>query len=251
MSSAGPTGDFWLTSHDGVNSSRLIGDRPFGIGLATGLLAELVRGEWCELWDGELFRTTADPPADAALWELLVKMEEDEAQWPPQPPPRPTRSRTYIGVHARPEQGQVGYPVPIETRPAGRGHQVREWMSYLANKRRAETLVGERLARHELVSRVERGWLFKTMRYVPCDTVVTGNPASLIRCCAQRGYQLPWSGLFLTGLYLATGLHQHALATLTPDEHSALLSQLKGLDEKSRKLLKAANVAVGDAAAVR
>jgi hypothetical protein len=251
MSSAGPTDDFWLTAHDGVKSMRVIGERPLGIGLAAGFLAELVHGKWCELRDGELFRTTADPPNDAALRALLAKMDDDERHWPPASTPVPPPSRTYVGTHLRPQHDLVWQPAPRETRPAGRGHQVREWMSYLANKKRAETLAGDRLVDRGLVLREERGLVFKTVRYTPRDTIVTANPASLIRGAAQRGYRLPWSEQFLAGLYLATGLHHYALATLEPDEHQTLLALLKDLDEPSRALLKAADIAVGDAAAVR
>jgi len=256
----GPSDEFFLAAHDGVKCSRVLADRPLGIGLATGLLAALVRGDWCQLWDGELFRTGAGQPRDEALYALLARMEEDEQDWPP--PPIPPAPRTYIAAHARTPYSQAwtpearddwrAPPVPQETRPAGSGHQVREWMAYLANKRRAEALVGDRLASRGLVWREERGLPgFRSVRYVPRDTIVTGNPASKVRTAAERGSALPWSGLFLAGLFLATGLHQHALATLKSSEHSTLQSLLQGLDEQSLELLKTAQDAVGNAAAVR
>jgi hypothetical protein len=254
MPSAGlerPTDDFWLAAHDGVGvkSPRVIGDRPFGLGLATGLLAELVHGGWCQLWDGQLFRTAgADQPRDAALRALLDKMAQDEKHWPPTPVP--PASRTYVGVHVRAPYGLVWPPVPRQDHPAGRGHQLRDWIAYLANKR-AETLVGERLTRSGLARPEQHGLVIKRTRYVPRDTNVTGRPASRLQIAAQRGSSLSWSDRVLAGLCLATGLHQHALYALTSGEHDRLLTLIKGLDGPLRELIRAADAAVGDAAAVR
>ena len=89
MPSAEPTrltDDLWLAAHDGVKGARLIGDWPLGVGLATGLLAELVHGGFLELRDGELFRTAAELPDDPALRPLLIKMEAEEQTWPPPAP---------------------------------------------------------------------------------------------------------------------------------------------------------------------
>jgi hypothetical protein len=50
-------------------------------------------------------------------------------------------------------------------------------------------------------------------------------------------------------LFLATGLHQQALSTLTVAEHAVLSGQLEqGLDKPVRELLRAADTAVGEAA---
>ena len=87
------------------------------------------------------------------------------------------------------------------------------------------------------------------MRYVPYDSVAAGTPASRISGNLRSSRVLSWSELFLAGLFLATGLHHHALFTLDPAERSRLTQQLgRGLDEMSRELLKAADAAVGEAA---
>lgn len=251
MPSAGSTrltDDFWLAAHDGgFDGKRLIGDWPLGIGLATGLLAELVRNAWCELWDDRLFRTRLDEPQtprDPALHAVYEQMKEDEKDWPPPPP----RSRTYIGAHA---QERAGLAWPLEpTRPPGPGHDVRQFMSWLVYDNRAEKLVGDRLARDGLVRRETHRRRFRgtTVRYVPCDTTVLGFPGSAITNAAHNNLELPWQGTVLAALFYATGLHEHALATLTQDEHAALLKQIKGLNEAWRVLLRAADAAVGDAA---
>jgi hypothetical protein len=44
------TDDLWLAAHDSVNGKPQIGDWPLGVGLATGLLAELVHGKLRVRW---------------------------------------------------------------------------------------------------------------------------------------------------------------------------------------------------------
>lgn len=251
-----PTDAFWLTAHDGIKASRLLSDRLLGIGLATGLLAELVHGDWCQLWDDALFRTAAASPADdAALSAVLARMEEDEEHWPPSPsspaPVPPATPRVYVGVHVRPQSGEFWPPSASKTRPAGRGHQLGQWMAYLANGRRAEMLVADRLAGKRLARCERHGLVVRTVRYVPCDTVVAGYPASMIRTAAERGLAMSWSEKFLAGLYLATGLSQYALATLSTDQHTTLLNLIKGLDDTSKALLKAADDAVANKTTAR
>ncbi|BCJ50057.1 hypothetical protein Asp14428_15320 [Actinoplanes sp. NBRC 14428] len=256
--SAGPTGDFWLTAHDGVGKTRLLGDWPLGIGLAAGLLAELIHGGWCRLNEGRLFREDADAPADAALRALLDQMRLDEKDWPPSS--RQPRQATYRAVHALPDVGaywpRAAPAVSIrpsavgQFHPRGLGHDLREYLSWLAYDGRADLLVGERLVRVGRVRREERRRVFggTTVRHEPVDFNVTGFPASRIRTAVQHGLKLSGADLLLTGLLLVTGLDQHALFTLTSACRSELLSRLKALDGQSRALLKAADVAVSDAA---
>lgn len=260
MSGIGPSDALWLAAHDGAGHARLIGDRPLGLGLATGLLAELVHCGWCQLWDGRLFRKEASPPADLVPRALLTQMMVDEQNWPPLPaepdhwhPEAVLPPGTYVGAHAPRSPGHGRSPARhavAETRPPGPGHDVAEWMSWLAYEGRAEGLVGDRLARLTLVMRDERRRLFggTTVRYIPRDLNVTVYPASVITSSVRRDLKLSWEDLFVAGLLLATGLDKHALATLTQSDRSVLLAQLKGLDEESRALLRAADAAVGDAA---
>ena len=268
MPSAEPTwiaDDLWLAAHDGVKAARLIGDWPLGVGLASGLLAELVHGRFLELRDGELFRTAAELPDDPALRPLLVKMEAEEQTWP-QPPSVPPRVRSAARAHD--DQGwgprasqRGGWPSPVrqETRHRLRGHQLDKWMAYLAYEQRAEARVVDRLSRTGLVRREERRRLFGggTARYVPCDSNASGSPANAITQAVQHGRPLPWSGAFLTGLFLATGLHHHAFATLSSHERSLLGRLIKtgltdtdvpGIKAMLRELLRAADAAVGEAA---
>ncbi|MFI7543814.1 GPP34 family phosphoprotein [Actinoplanes sp. NPDC049599] len=258
------TDDLWLAAHDGVKGARLIGDWPLGVGLAAGLLAELIHGGCLELRDGELFRTTkaaAALPTDPALRPLLVTMHAEEQTRPATP------ARVRVTARAREEQWGPrasecgGWPPPVlqETRHRRPGHQLHAWISYLAYERRAEARVLDRLSRTGLVQREDRRRLFggTTVRYVPCDSNASGTPANTITHTVQAGRALPCSGVVLAGLFLATGLHHHALATLSPSERSMLTRQIQlGLDDKAttgmqamlRELLRAADAAVGEAA---
>jgi hypothetical protein len=270
MPPAGPTrltDDLWLAAHDGVRGARLIGDWPLGVGLAAGLLAELAYGGWLELREGELFRTSAELPTDPALRPLLVKMEAEELTWP-RPAPPLSRPRFHATVRAHDDEGwgpraseRGGWPPPVqqETRHRLRGHQLNKWMAYLAYEQRAEARVLDRLSRTGLVRREERRRLFggTTVRYVPCDSNASGSPANAITQAVQHGRPLPWSEALLAGLFLATGLHHHAFATLSPHERSLLGRLIKaaltdpgvpGIKAMLRELLRAADAAVGEAA---
>jgi hypothetical protein len=268
MPSAEPTrltDDLWLAAHDGVKGARLIGDWPLGVGLAAGLFAELIHDGFLELRDGELFRTTkaADLPTDPALRPLLAKMEAEEQAWPA--PTQPARVRATARAHEEQwgprasERG--GWPPPVrqETRHRQPGHQLSTWMAYLAYEQRAEARVLDRLSRTGLVRREDRRRLFggTTTRHLPCDSYASGTPANTITHAVQTGRTLPWSGVFLAGLFLATGLHYHALATLSPYERSLLTQQIQlGLEDRAttgvgamlRQVLRAADAAVGEAA---
>ncbi|WP_433721504.1 GOLPH3/VPS74 family protein [Actinoplanes sp. CA-051413] len=267
MPSAEPTrltDDLWLAAHDGVKGARLIGDWPLGVGLATGLLAELIHGGFLELREGELFRaqdTAAALPSDPALRPVLVTMQAEEQTWPAPPAPVQVRATVHEeqwGPRAW-ERGAWPPPVQQETRHRRPGHPLNAWISYLAYDSRAEARVLDRLSRTGLVQREEHRRLFggTTVRYVPFDSYASGTPANTITHAVQTGRALPWADVILAGLFLATGLHHHALATLSPYERSLLTQQIKtgltdpvgsGIKAMLRELLHAADAAIGEAA---
>ncbi|GAA3907131.1 GOLPH3/VPS74 family protein [Actinoplanes auranticolor] len=257
MPSAEPTrltDDLWLAAHDGVKGARLIGDWPLGVALATGLLAEFIQGGFLELREGELFRTAkaaAALPSDPALRPVLVTMQAEEQTWPV--PTAPVRA------WAHDEHSGWLPPVRQETRHRLPGHQLNAWISYLAYEQRAETRVLDRLSRTGLVRREEHRRLFggTTVRYVPCDSYASGTPANTITHAVQTGRRLSGSDVVLAGLFLASGLHHHALATLSPYERSLLAQQIQagltdtgepGIKAMVRELLQAADAAIGEAA---
>lgn len=261
----------WLAAHDSVNDKSCIGEWPLGVGVATALLAELVHDRFLELREGELFRTTQAPLNDPALSPLLVTMQAEERDRPsPVPLARvraserdgwarsvsngqdwPAASSDRRSWHPAARQDWSPQPGPDETRHRMHGHELGTWISYLAHSRRAEKLVTERLARAGLVERQEHRRLLRgtTERFVPHDSVVAGNPANVITTTVQRGMKLPLPGLLLAGLFLTTGLHHHALATLEPPERARLEDQIRrGLPGPLQELLWAADAAVGEAA---
>lgn len=276
MSSVGParlTDQLWLAAHDRYSGKPVIGEGPLGVGLAAGLLAELIHYKFLELSDGELFRSTPDLPSDLALRPLLAKMAEEEQRLPPPEPLAPAQGRVSEGQSwSAPAPGGRGWmeraperqswhpaareawgtaPVQAANRHGRRGHDLRDWIAFLARERRAEDRVIDRLSRAGLVKQQERRRLLggSKVHWMPFDTTVAGAPATEINTALSRGLLLDDPQLLLAGLFLATTLHQHALATLGPDDLARLTDQLKRrLDTTSRELLKAADNAVADAA---
>lgn len=278
------TDHLWLAAHDSVNGKPRIGEWPLGLGLATGLLGELIHDGCLELQNGALFRTGGGRCEDPALWLLLDKMAAEERTWlsPAAPSSHPHTEQYVPGGWKQPVPGISDWPaqtfgsgaaqrdsnsarewpvVPTGDHPVQpphqssqhrrRGHELRTWMSYLAYEGRAESRVVDRLSRLGLVRQQERRRLLgsSTVRYVPCNSVVAGSPASLIRIAIQNGRGLDRSQLLLAGLFLATGLHHHALSSLTPPQRSHLADDLRrNLDVMTRELLLAADAAIGEAA---
>ncbi len=268
------TDDLWLAAHDSVNGRPQVSDLALGRGLAAGLLAELVYGKLLELRQGELFRTVAETD-DVALRPVLARMEAEEAgtvaavrpsarrasmpaaseqafhDWPAQsgyglglPPPGTSGAQRAVDAWG-PRPGQEA------ARHSRSGHDLQMWLKYLSDEQRAEKGVIERLSRAGLVRlRQIPRWLRRPeVAYLPADSVAAANPANKITTALQHRHRLERSQLCLAGLILATGLHHHAFATLNPDDRSYLSDALKRrLDAPTRELLRAVDVAVGEAA---
>jgi hypothetical protein len=284
MMLAGParlTDDLWLAAHDNVRSRAHLGEWALGVGLATGLLAELIHDGFLTLNDGELFRTGAAETDDIALQPLLEKMASEERSWQQEPLEQspsvrarvrapeaarlssgwPPETRENLNWPTALQEGWAGsaqdlrghYPAADqeESRHRLRGHELREWLSYLAYEGRAESRVIDRLSRAGLVRRVEQRRFLRgaTVSFEPCDSNTAGTPVTMLTSAVRTRQPLGWSELCFAALLFATGLHHHALATLDPSERSQLALRLKrGLDDATRELLRAADAAVGDAA---
>lgn len=269
----------WLAAHDNVKDKPRIGEWALGIGLGAGLLAELIGDGHLELRAGEFFRTTQPPPEDMALGPLLATIvQEEQSQTPPQPaaaPPwrEPSAHEPSADVYAWPHPSTAGrdphtlratyppmpqpappgfgLPPQVQTRHRQPGHRLADWLAYLAYDRRAEHLVAARLARRGLVTQIRKRRLFggTAIGHTPCNSVVAATPASMITIAVQRRERLTTDQLLLAGLFLATGLHHHALATLKLDQRSTLETQIvRSLPAVFRELLRAADIAVGEAA---
>lgn len=281
MPPAGPTrpaDDLWLAAHDSVTGKPQVGGWALGVGLACGLLAELIHGGFLRLLQGQLFRTSAVSADDPALRPVLAKMADEEQASPASAAPARAAAWAPAGraSHDWPAQNlyrqrsaladPAGWEDPSPTSEAlGRhrgtaegdfrrgsyGHELGTWLSYLAYDARAETQVIERLARRGLARRVEQRRFLRpaSVVFVPCDSVAAATPANRISVAVQNRRRLDWSQLCLAGLIVATGLHHHALATLTSDDRSRLNDELRrGLDDQTRELIRAADITVAEAA---
>src|SRR5689334_17397878 len=104
---SGLADQLWLAAHDSVNDRACIGEWPLGVGLATGLLAELVHARFLDVRQGELFRMAQMPPADPALSPLLATMQaEEQDRLPPAPLVR-ARASVQDGWDRQPSDGTV------------------------------------------------------------------------------------------------------------------------------------------------
>ncbi|XVV10862.1 GPP34 family phosphoprotein [Actinoplanes sp. CA-131856] len=250
----GFTGSLWLAAHDKVNGGSRLNEYALGVGLGGGLLAELVEGGYLLVRDGELFRTSrARLPTDPALGPLLTTMVEEEQLWPATPPAAAGGAVSPVdpaGPYGG--YGDAGWPEQRvdESRHRQRGHDLRTWLAYLQAEGRAERAVVERLCRLGLAQRQERRSFFgrTSASYVPCDAMVAATPADMITTAIQGRRDLSRFQLMLAGLFEVTGLHQHALATLTSAERAVLSSMVRHLNPMWGELLRAVDAAVGEAA---
>jgi Golgi phosphoprotein 3 (GPP34) len=218
------TDDLWLASHDNFNGKALLTGRTLGIGLGAGLLAELLFQGYLVLSQGRLYVQPAPPPQDPALTPVADQFREEERG-----------QRLSRSAHELP------------------GHDVREWIAYLAVDDRAHDLVTNRLSQSGIVAREERRKLGrKRVVFVPRDSTISGWPASRISNAIARREALSHPDLVLAGLFLATGLHQQVLDRLTTADLRDLAQQLKArMHPMLRELVHHAEAAVGEAVMTR
>ena len=252
MSPAEPIGladAFWLTAYDNVVDKPRIGGWQLGIGLGTALLLESFEGGYLELRGSELFRTARPAPTDRVLHPLLAKMDKEDER-------AAGEAKQLAAARYWPARDQQAwYPEGpgAANRHSRHGHDLREWLSYLAYDNRAETQVVERLGRAGLVRRFEQrrflGFVEPRVLYRPYDSNAAGAPSNAITTAAQRRITLSDQQVLLAGLFFATGLHLHALATLLPKE-MALLTDIvsRRISGIPRELLRTADVVVSEAA---
>jgi hypothetical protein len=216
------TDDLWLAAHDTVNGKSRLTPRTLGIGLAAGLIAELLFWQNLVLERGKLYLLNSPAPRDAALVPVYNQFIEEE------------RGRRTAYTTSTYEQG---------------GQSLDDWIAYLAADGRAEELVVNRLSQSGNVTREQRrGLTGKRVVFVPRDSTISGWPAGRINSSLVRGQKLDHTDLALAGLFLATALHQQALEQLRPEEFRELSRQLKNdLHPMLRELVSIAESAVGEA----
>jgi Golgi phosphoprotein 3 GPP34 len=206
----------WLAAHDSPRRKSQLGERPLNLGLGGALLGELLLGGSIAVEGGRIYPQRVAYPDDPALAAVATEIYRDNT-------------------------GRIG------------GLILRDWIRYLATDSRAADLVTNRLSLAGVIRREEHKSLFGgvKVRYQPRDSVVSGAPVASVNLALSRGHELDQTRLTLAGLFLATGLHQQAFATQTPDERALLGHQLKGLHPALRELLRAVEQVVGEAVMLR
>jgi hypothetical protein len=246
---SGLADEFWLAAYDNTSDDPRIPPHSLGVGLGTALIAELIDASLIRLQEQELFRLTNRLPQDPALCAVFAAMLEEERSWPSPELPAQRVGRTGDGSVAGQE---------AQARHRQRGHELEVWIAYLADEKRAEEPVVQRVVRSGRALLVERRRLFRgtSARYVPRNSVTAVTPAFGINELLRRGrpHDLTTRQLLLAGLFETTRLDQHALASLDQREHEALnreLSVLKSSNETAASLLRASDIAVSSAALTR
>ena len=219
------TDDFWLIAHDSVNGKPQLAASPLSTGLATGLLVELLFAGNIAVQNGQLYPQLVPAPEDSALSPVVRLIEEEDR---------------------------------AQRRQAGLMHRqsaldLRQWIKYLGIDNRAADLVTNRLSQRGLVTLEQRRKMFggPVSRFVVRDSYISGVPAVRLVTGLQRRELLDHQSLALAGLLLATGLHQQALESLTPDDRSRLADQLRGMNPMLRELLRCGEQIVGEAVMTR
>ena len=211
---------FWLAAHDTGSGKSCLASGPLGIGLATGLLAELLYTGIVSIQDEQLYLQFSPPPTDVALASVARLLADEERMLRS----RPNELHQQIGLN------------------------LREWIRFLAIENRAADLVTMRLTQSGSITVEHRRKLLggATSRFVPRDTYVSGVPANRVLTSLERQETLDAKSLVLAGLLLATGLHQEALNTLSSDGRAELARQLRALHPMPRELLRCAEQLVGE-----
>ena len=255
------TDNLWLTAHDQLraNGDRKLGAKPFGLGLAAGLLAELIM---CKSLTLEAEQLHVQWVGRRHSHELVPQPVNDQLA----PALGPV-----LDLLADADRRQNGLPQHRQGLRRTQGQPLRDWMSYLAVARPpgddvyphltergclAEELVLRRLSRTGCVVRERHRRLFGAAveRMMPRNANVSGTPANRISTRLKYGEDLETAELLLASLIVATSLHPDVLSTVGHQGWVELDRQLKGLSVAQPmldELLQVAESAIGDAAMAR
>lgn len=158
--------DLWLLAHHERSGRPYLHKRPMGLGLAAGLLAELM---------------TAVPPA-VMVWS------DDAVTICPEIPRRAAAAHPVLSL------------IAAETRPL----PVRDWLMFLS--RTAADQVGERLEQEGYVARSRSRIPGLPARLVPEDRDWAFAPITRISAALRSHHQPGLYGTVLAGLAVASGL---------------------------------------------
>ncbi|MFG1924384.1 GPP34 family phosphoprotein [Cryptosporangium sp. NPDC048952] len=167
--------DLFLVAHDRADHSPSLAPRVLGLGLAGALLAELVVDQRLGVEAGQLWVTDSAPPPEVLRRQVLAELLAD----------------------------------PDE-------REVRTWLEYLARREPEEAsqrvAVAQRLTRLGILApQVHRGWVRRSVRYVPVDARADW-PVVRLRYQATQRTAPPFQDLLLVALVGATGLTRRIFA---------------------------------------
>ncbi|MEU4693681.1 GPP34 family phosphoprotein [Actinoplanes sp. NPDC023714] len=182
-----PADDFYLAAHDGIGGRTLIADRVLGVGLAAGLLGELM------------------------FWRRIQSVSETAFQVVD---PQPTGDQAASAVLGR----LAGTAGP---------HDLRQWIPHLAAGPATELIEHRLLAAGVLRRETKRRLLGTNTSLVFDDPRSTGQPAVRIRTRLSYNQPLDTVDLMLAGLFLATGLDEMVFDTLNPRDRARLSDQFR------------------------
>jgi hypothetical protein len=188
--------DLYFIAHDSVSGGARLHRTAVDLGLAAGLLAELLLSGWVVMDNGLLTAIDVRPAAPPDLTARNIPQEEPLAQ------------AVWNQVFREPWR-----------------HSLRTWLTVLAPD--AEQRVVDRLAAagHLVIA---RSWRAKPGLAEPTDWNTAGWPAARLTILLERDDQFSWHDLVLLALLDAVGLRDFLanLAAPAREYHSQLLDHL-------------------------
>ncbi|NJP35819.1 GOLPH3/VPS74 family protein [Micromonospora thermarum] len=199
--------DFFRLAHDDVTGRPRLRPKAVGIGCAAALLTELVNTRHITVADNRVTVVNKQPPADSLAHVVLDQLIAE----------------------------------------AGREHNVRTWLAFLAGQ--APEQVAHRLLRagHVRMEAVRRLGRQTGVLYVPLDMNVAARPWALLSHSLRRHDPLDYESLCLAGLALATGLDAFLLDGAPAATFDYLRQAVGTLCPPMRELLFHTHAAIGDA----
>lgn len=183
--------DFWRIAHDEHTGRPRLRDENAALGLAAGLLAELMTSGNLVSHQGGLVVLTAHPPECPTAHMVLAEI--------------------------RTEQQRFGHPLDT-------------WLRYLARTSRQRVAERMARGGHVLPE-TRRGKLFgaPVTTYTPTDAIIAATPAGILSTNLRLVRPLNGHLAALAGLAWATGLSGRLLDGATDDAHQHLAHIVRGL----------------------
>jgi hypothetical protein len=204
--------DLYLVAHDDVTGRAVVQPRALGLGLAAGLLAELILGGLIDVADGQVVMTRPRRPGERG-----------------EPPGDPLAGR-------------------VLGRVAGEGQPraVADWLAFLAQRSARDVAV--RLSESGYLTWVaSRSRWRRAGRWVPADPDCAFVALARARAALDPARDLTADGTALTGLACACGLEPRVMAYVPPGLRRPLPAATALLPPGLRELIARTRAAVDSA----